>query len=411
MSAPCIPKWPCCPPAIAPSCTALQAAGAWSHFAAISRGMAVGHRGVSADELMRHTYVLEGGCRRHAFRVASGLDSMVLGEPQILGQMKQAVREADTAGTLGTTAPVVSALVCGGQGGAYFHRNRALHQHGGCCGSAGWPVVRRPIQNQGAVRRRGRDDRTHRPHFAARSPRTMAVANRTLARGENWPTTWVPKPYDWRTCPSACTNSTSWCRVPPAPLPSLGWARWSVPSRHANVPMFMVDLAVPATSAEIGSLDDVYLYTVDDLSALVQNRRRKTPGRCGPGRGHHRNRRAGFVHWLDQRTTVPLIQTLHSQADAWRTVELTRARKMLAKGDDLEAVLEALSRGLTQKCCTAPWPNCTAPMPINDPRWQRRWLASSLRGDLTALNAAPSHRTRRRQSSQGTPREPRPGPS
>jgi len=60
--------------------------------------------GVSHDELMRHTYVLEGGqAARHAFRVASGLDSMVLGEPQILGQMKQAVREADTAGTLGTT--------------------------------------------------------------------------------------------------------------------------------------------------------------------------------------------------------------------------------------------------------------------------------------------------------------------
>ena len=59
---------------------------------------------VSQEELLRHTYLLEDGqAARHAFRVASGLDSMVLGEPQILGQMKQAVREADTAGTLGTT--------------------------------------------------------------------------------------------------------------------------------------------------------------------------------------------------------------------------------------------------------------------------------------------------------------------
>ncbi|MFM2341506.1 MAG: hypothetical protein RLZZ592_1159, partial [Pseudomonadota bacterium] len=62
------------------------------------------HGGVSADELLRHTHVMERQeAARHAFRVASGLDSMVLGEAQILGQMKQAVREADAAGMLGTT--------------------------------------------------------------------------------------------------------------------------------------------------------------------------------------------------------------------------------------------------------------------------------------------------------------------
>jgi glutamyl-tRNA reductase len=56
-----------------------------------------------------------------------------------------------------------------------------------------------------------------------------------------------------------------------------------------------------------------------------------------------------FMHWLDQRHTVPLIQQLNAQADAWRAQELARARKALAKGDDVEAVLEALSKGLTQK--------------------------------------------------------------
>jgi glutamyl-tRNA reductase len=55
------------------------------------------------------------------------------------------------------------------------------------------------------------------------------------------------------------------------------------------------------------------------------------------------------VHWLDQRGTVPLIQALQTQADDWRATEIARARKLLAKGEDIEAVLEALSRGLTQK--------------------------------------------------------------
>ncbi len=56
-----------------------------------------------------------------------------------------------------------------------------------------------------------------------------------------------------------------------------------------------------------------------------------------------------FMHWLDQRGTVPLIRQLNAQADEWRALELARARKLLAKGEDVDAVLEALSRGLTQK--------------------------------------------------------------
>ena len=56
-----------------------------------------------------------------------------------------------------------------------------------------------------------------------------------------------------------------------------------------------------------------------------------------------------FAHWLDQRATVPLIQALQPQADDWRAAELARARKLLARGDDVDAVLDALSRGLTQK--------------------------------------------------------------
>ena len=56
-----------------------------------------------------------------------------------------------------------------------------------------------------------------------------------------------------------------------------------------------------------------------------------------------------FAHWLDQRSSVPLIQALHRQADDWRAAEIARARKLLAKGTDIESVLEALSKGLTQK--------------------------------------------------------------
>jgi glutamyl-tRNA reductase len=114
--------------------------------------------------------------------------------------------------------------------------------------------------------------------------------------------------------------------------------------------MFMVDLAVPRDiEPEVKSLEDVYLYTVDDLASVIQT-----------GQAHRQAAVAeaeviidagvqSFMHWMVQRGSVPLIQQLNAQADEWREAEMARARKMLAKGEDPEKVLEALSRGLTQK--------------------------------------------------------------
>jgi glutamyl-tRNA reductase len=114
--------------------------------------------------------------------------------------------------------------------------------------------------------------------------------------------------------------------------------------------MFMVDLAVPRDiEPEVKSLEDVYLYTVDDLASVIQT-----------GQAHRQAAVAeaeviidagvqSFMHWMVQRGSVPLIQQLNAQADEWREAEIARARKMLAKGDDPEKVMEALARGLTQK--------------------------------------------------------------
>jgi glutamyl-tRNA reductase len=100
---------------------------------------------------------------------------------------------------------------------------------------------------------------------------------------------------------------------------------------------------------EVKSLEDVYLYTVDDLASVIQT-----------GQAHRQAAVAeaeviidagvqSFMHWMLQRGSVPLIQQLNAQADEWREAEMARARKLLAKGEDPEKVLEALSRGLTQK--------------------------------------------------------------
>ena len=99
----------------------------------------------------------------------------------------------------------------------------------------------------------------------------------------------------------------------------------------------------------------MYLYTVDDLAGVVQTGQASRQAAVAQAQAEAEAEAivdAGvqsFMHWLDQRHTVPLIQQLNAQADAWRAHELARARKALAKGEDVEAVLEALSKGLTQK--------------------------------------------------------------
>src|SRR6185437_8380990 len=115
-------------------------------------------------------------------------------------------------------------------------------------------------------------------------------------------------------------------------------------------PMFMVDLAVPRDiEAEVARLDDVFLYTVDDLGKVVQSGVENRQAAVAQAEAIIETRVQSFMHWIDTRSVVPLIQTLQDSGESMRVAELDRARKLLARGEDIDAVLEALSRGLTAK--------------------------------------------------------------
>ena len=88
---------------------------------------------------------------------------------------------------------------------------------------------------------------------------------------------------------------------------------------------------------------------MDDLSDVVQTAQANRQAAVAQAEAIIDAGVQSFQHWMEQRSHVPLIQQLQSQTDTWREGELARARKALAKGDDIEAVLESLSRGLTQK--------------------------------------------------------------
>jgi glutamyl-tRNA reductase len=305
-------------------------------------------------QLMHHAYVREqGAAARHAFRVASGLDSMVLGEAQILGQMKQAVREADAAGTLGTTLHQL------------FQRSFAVAKEVRTSTEIGAHSI---SMAAAAVRLAGQlfeDLRDVRvlfigagemvelmvTHFAARTPRSMAVANRTLERGEKLAGRFGAQALRLSDIPARLHefDAVVSCTASSLPIIGLGAVESALRKRRHR-PMFLVDLAVPRDiEPEVARLEDVFLYTVDDLSTLVQTGTEKRQAAVAQAEAIIESGVQNFVHWLGQRDAVPLIQALQTQADDWRNLELARARKLLAKGTDVEAVLDALARGLTQK--------------------------------------------------------------
>jgi len=310
--------------------------------------------GVSSSLLRSHAYTLEDGfAARHAFRVASGLDSMVLGEPQILGQIKDAVRAAEAAGALGTT---LSQL---------FQRSFAVAKevrtsteigaHSISMAAAGVRLAGQLFEDLGQVKvlfvGAGEMIELCATHFAAKNPKSMAIANRTLERGEKLASRFGAEVMHLAELPDrlhefdaiiSCTAST-------LPIIGLGAVERAL-KRRKHRPMFMVDLAVPRDiELEVKALEDVYLYTVDDLASVVQTAQANRQAAVAQAEAIVDAGVQSFMHWVDQRGSVPLIQQLNAQADEWRAVELNRARKLLAKGEDVEAVLEALSRGLTQK--------------------------------------------------------------
>ena len=310
--------------------------------------------GVSASLLRSHAYTLENGlAARHAFRVASGLDSMVLGEPQILGQFKEAVRAAEQAGALGTT---LSQLFQ--RSFAVAKQVRSSTQIGAHSISMAAAAVRlagQLFENLAEVKvlfvGAGEMVGLCATHFAARKPKSITIANRTLERGEQLAAQFggtvmrlgdLPERLHEFDAVISCTAST-------LPIIGLGAVERAL-KRRKHRPMFMVDLAVPRDiEPEVKALQDVYLYTVDDLAGVVQTGQASRQAAVAQAEAIIDAGVQSFMQWVDQRGTVPLIQQLNAQADEWRAAEIGRARKLLAKGENVDAVLEALSRGLTQK--------------------------------------------------------------
>ena len=326
--------------------------------AAASEWLAKYHR-LDPGELSRYLYTLpREQAVRHAFRVASGLDSMVLGEPEILGQMKAAVRSAEAAGTLGT---VLNKLFQ--RSFAVAKEVRSTTQVGANSVSMAAAAVKLAARIFPSLKDQkvlfigaGEMIELCATHFAAQGPARITVANRTLERAQALAHRFNARAIELRELAAhlhehdivvSCTASS-------LPILGKGLAERALKARR-RLPMFMVDLAVPRDiEPEVGELDDVFLYTIDDLKGIVQGNLDARRSAVEQAEAIIDTQVGQFMHWMQVRESVPLIRALRDQAEDARRAEVERALRLLARGDDPKQVLETLSQGLTNKLMHAP---------------------------------------------------------
>jgi glutamyl-tRNA reductase len=283
---------------------------------------------------------------------------MVLGEPQILGQMKQAVRQAEQAGTLGfmlhklfqRTFSVAKDVRTQTEIGANLISMAA----------AAVKLAERifPSISEQRVLFIGAGEmiELNAVHFASRNPKQITVANRTIERaqvlarrinGHAITLNELPEQIAQHDIIVTCTAST-------LPILGKGMVERALKIRKHR-PLFIVDLAVPRdVEAEVAELRDVFLYTVDDLSEVVRDGLDARQGAVKEAEVIINSGVNDFIHWIQSREVVPTIRTLRDHAERQRRHEVEKAIRLLAKGESPENVLESLSNSLTNKFLHAP---------------------------------------------------------
>ncbi len=310
-------------------------------------------------ELQRYLYTLpHEQAVRHAFRVASGLESMVLGEPQILGQMKDAARAAEAAGTLGTVLHRLFQRTF-----AVAKEVRSTTRVGAQSVSMAAAAVKLaarifPSLKDQKVLFIGAGEMVELclTHFAAQAPAGIAVANRTLERAQRLAHRFNGEALELKTLPERLQDYDIVVSSTASSLPILGkgLVERALRARRRR-PMFMVDLAVPRDiEPEAGELDDVFLYTLDELAEIVSENRGARRAAVEQAEVIIETQVGQFMRWMQARENVPLIRALREHGEQARRQELEQALRLLARGEDPAGVLEALSQGLTAKLLHAP---------------------------------------------------------
>lgn len=324
----------------------------------VVRWLATSHQ-VDETWLRQYLYLHHGrDVVRHLLRVTPGLDSLVMGEPQIGGQTKAAYMEAVSAGTVG--------LILDRLFQHAFTVSKRIRTETGIGAnpvSVAFAAVTLARQIFGALDQStallvgaGETIELTARHLHQQGVRRFVVANRTRERAEELANRYGGEAIDLGALPAALEKADIVVASTASPLPLLG--KGSVEravKKRRHRPIFMVDIAVPRDiEPEVSELNDVYLYTVDDLRQVIEDNLRSR---------HHAAEEAEeiidlqadrFMTWMRSLQSVPAIRRFRNRATDHRDQVLTRAMRRLDRGEAPDEVLRYLAYTLTNRLLHAP---------------------------------------------------------
>jgi glutamyl-tRNA reductase len=296
---------------------------------------------------------------RHLFRVAASLDSLVLGEPQILGQVKAAYLAAQAAGRTGS---ILAQLFERALSVAKTVRTETgISDRAVSVSYAAVELAKKIFESlqQRTVMILGAGDTAELAarHLVSQGVTRMFIANRTSERATLLAQALQAKAIPWEAFPEHLAYTDIVISSTSAPYPIIAPAMVREATRvRRNRPMFFIDIAVPRDiDPAVNTLENVFLYDIDDLQNVVQENRRERQREALAAEELIWQEVRQFQQWLAGRDAVPTIVALRQHAEALRQQELEKAlHKFGALDERQRRVLEALTHGLVNKLLHAP---------------------------------------------------------
>jgi glutamyl-tRNA reductase len=317
-------------------------------------------RGVQSEVVRRHCFVRErDGAARHIFRVAASLESMVVGEPQILGQVKDAWQLARERQTVG---PILDRCLTMAFRGAKRVRSETEIARGGASVASVAVDLARSIFGElrgstVALLGAGEMSRQAALHLRAAGAARVMVVNRSRERGEALASAVEGQYFDWDRLDEALISADVVVTGTGATEPIINVRMMrKIMRKRRGKPVFFVDIAVPRdVEPQVGRLDSVYVYDVDDLQKILSQNLASRGQEADAADAVIEQELEAFLHWQRARSLNPVIRELRSHARAIMQREVEKAIKRLgAVDEDQREVIAALGHAITQKILHRP---------------------------------------------------------